>query len=400
MQNVSVVRLIGERLAWYPPGASEEPRWLDDDVARAGLASALAQRRTSVCFAAPGADVRLLTLPVTPAELKHINKSLPFTLEEQVAADIDTLHFAYSRLDTSHCAVAICARSKMQEWQAALADFNGLNRWVPEPLLLPWRTGEWCLVVEGDGVIVRSGRCEGFAIERSLLATLLTSLLVEGSAPAAIVVYGEDQAADTALIPEALREQVQWRGGNFYTAMLLSDTSEVNLNLLQGDYAIRLPLKRWWTQWRAVAAVFAAVFVLHLAGVYADYRNLSAQNVALRTAVQESYRKAFPQGQIVDAEMQLRRQLDGLRGTAQTSGFVNLVAQVGEAFANMPNTSVATINYNDRADEMRMNIQAADFEGVEKLRSRINQNGLDAVMESSSAQGDSVRARLRVGKRS
>ncbi|MCB1843282.1 MAG: type II secretion system protein GspL, partial [Halioglobus sp.] len=125
---------------------------------------------------------------------------------------------------------------------------------------------------------------------------------------------------------------------------------------------------------------------------------LSAQNQSLRTAVQESYRKAFPQGQVVDAEKQLRRQLDGLRGTAQGSGFVSLVAQVGEAVAGMPNTSVATINYNDRADEMRMNIVAADFEGVEKLRSRINENGLEAVMESSSAQGDAVRARIRVGK--
>tara|TARA_R110002049_G_scaffold24473_3_gene86756 strand:- start:8005 stop:9228 length:1224 start_codon:yes stop_codon:yes gene_type:complete len=400
LQNVSVVRLTGDRLAWYPPGANKEPRWLDDDIARAGLINALAQRRASVVFAAPGADVRLLTLPVSAAELKHIDKSLPYTLEEQVAVDIDKLHFAYSRLDKSRCAVAICARSKMEDWQALLADFPGLNRWVPEPLLLPWRSGEWCLVVEGDRVIVRSGECEGFAIERAMIETLLDSLLADGPAPTSVVVYGEDQASDTAMLPQALRELVQWRGGNLYSAMLLSDATDAKLNLLQGEYAIRLPLGRWWAQWRAVAVGFAVVFVLQLAALYADYRNLSQQNLALRSAVQESYRKAFPQGQVVDAEMQLRRQLDALRGTAQSSGFVSLVAQVGEAVAGMPETSVATINYNDRANEMRMNIQAADFEGVERLRSRINENGLEAVMESSSAQGDSVRARLRVGKRS
>lgn len=47
-----------------------------------------------------------------------------------------------------------------------------------------------------------------------------------------------------------------------------------------------------------------------------------------------------------------------------------------------------------------MNIVAADFEAVERVRSDINKAGLEAVMESSSAQGDKVRARLRVGDRS
>ena len=49
---------------------------------------------------------------------------------------------------------------------------------------------------------------------------------------------------------------------------------------------------------------------------------------------------------------------------------------------------------------MRLNIVAADFQAVERVRSGINQAGLQAIMESSSAQGDKVRARLRVGEKS
>ena len=49
---------------------------------------------------------------------------------------------------------------------------------------------------------------------------------------------------------------------------------------------------------------------------------------------------------------------------------------------------------------MRMNILAVDFEAVERVRADINETGLEAVMESSSAQGDKVRARLRVGDKS
>jgi type II secretion system protein L len=227
----------------------------------------------------------------------------------------------------------------------------------------------------------------------------LQGVLRESGAPQAVIVYGSDQIADTQLLPEELRDRVQWRRGNLCAALLLSDTGELNLNLLQGDFAPRLPLVLWWRQWRAVAAVLAAAFLLQLAAAYAEYRSLSTQNLALRGAVEESYRKAFPQGAVVDAEKQLRRQLDALGGTGLGSGFVALMDRVGGAIAGMPGTTIASINYNDKGDEMRLNITAADFEGVEMLRSRINEAGLEAIMESSSTQGARVSARLRVTER-
>jgi general secretion pathway protein L len=400
LRNTAVVRLVDGRLFWYPPGAGTEPRALDDEIASESLRASLAQRQVRVCFALPGADARLLSLPVTPAEKKHISKSLPYTLEEQVVEDVDALHFAYCPLDQDTFAVAIAAKDKMEEWQHLLSDFSGIKQWLPEPLLLPWQEGEWCLVLEGNSAIVRTGRCQGFSVERDMVDALLQGLLRESTAPEAVIVYGSDQQADTRLVPTELHEQVQWRNGNLYAAMLLSESPDVNLNLLQGDFAPRLPLGRWWRQWRAVAAVFVGAFALQLAATYADYRSLSAENLALRGAVEQSYRKVYPQGAIVDAEKQLRRQLDALRGTGQSSGFVGLIERVGGAIAGMPGTTIASINYNDKGDEMRLNIVAADFEGVEKLRSKINEAGLEAVMESSSTKGDRVSARLRVGERS
>ncbi len=400
MRNTAVVRLVEGRLAWYPPGASVEPQWLDDDSAADNLRATLSQRRVKVCFAPPGADVRVTSVVVAPEEKKHLGKSLPYMLEEQFAADVDKLHFAFCPLDTDRFAVAIAAQAKMEEWQLLLADFPLIQQWLPEPLLLPWQAGEWCLVLEGDNAIVRVGQCEGCSVERHLVDTLLQGVLRESGAPEAIIVYGSDQDADTTLLPAQLHDRVQWRRGTLCAALLLSETGELNLNLLQGNFAPRLPLALWWRQWRAVAAVFAAVFILQLVAAYAEYRSLAAQNLALRGAVEQSYRRAFPEGAVVDAEKQLRRQLDVLGGTGQGSGFLGLMDRVGGAIAGMPGTSIASINYNDKGNEMRLNIVAADFAGVEQLRSRINEAGLEAIMESSSTQGTRVSARLRVTERS
>jgi general secretion pathway protein L len=404
LRNAAIIRLVEGRLAWYPPGAGTEPQWLDDDIACQKLHATLAQRSTKVCFAVPGADARLLTLGVAAEEKKHLSQSLPFMLEEQVASDVDNLHFSYAPLAHDRFAVAIAAKSKMAEWQELLEDYSGIQLWLPEPLLLPWQAGEWCLVLEGDSAIVRVGPCEGFTAERELVPALLQSVFDEAADEAgelgAVIVYGMDQVADTGLVPVELRDKVQWRRGNLCAALLLSDIPEVRLNLLQGGFAPRLPLALWWRQWRAVAAVLVAAGVLQMAAAYAEYRSLFIQNMALRGGVEESYRRAFPQGAVVDAEKQLRRQLDVLGGTGQGSGFVGLFERVGGAIAGMPGTSIASINYNDKGNEMRLNIVAADFEGVEQLRSRINEAGLEAIMESSTTQGDRVSARLRVTERS
>ncbi len=204
MRDTAVVRLVEGRLAWYPPGAGVEPQWLDDENARDTLRATLAQRRVKVCFAVPGADARVLTLAVAPEEKKHISKSLAFMLEEQFAADVEKLHFAFCPLEGDNFAVASTAQAKMEEWQLLLADFPGIAQWLPEPLLLPWQADEWCLVLEADTAIIRVGQCDGFSVERNLVDVLLQGVLRESAAPQAVIVYGSDQIADTELLPAAV----------------------------------------------------------------------------------------------------------------------------------------------------------------------------------------------------
>lgn len=400
MQNVAVIRRINGLLAWYPPGASEGARLLDKESEQEALRSALRERRYTPVFAVPGDEARLLRLAIAAEERRHLAKSLPFMLEEALAADVSDLHFASHPLDKLDYAVAVCSIADMEAYRQQLSHYPEIGLWIPEPLLLPWREGEWCLVLEDDNAIVRTGRCEGFTIEREMLPTLLQAAIAEGQEPSAVVVYGRDQAADSKLLPEQLRDRLQWRDGDLYAAMLIADEPAGALNLRQGAYALRLPLGRWWRQWRVAAALFGAALALHLAATYMDYRQLQQENVALRTAIEDSYRKAYPRGAVVDAEKQLRRQLDALSGSSQSSGFVSLVARVGKVVDASKGTSIVSVNYSDKAGEMRLNIVAANYGAVEKVRAGMVQAGLAAVMESSSAQGDTVRARLRVEDKS
>jgi len=397
LQDGAVVRLKEGRLAWYSPGAGDAPRFLDESDAREAFLAAQALPGSTAYFAVPGADARLCQLEVSAQEKKHIQKSLPFMLEEGLVADIEELHFSSLMQGKTSMAVAVCSVEKMAQWQALLADFPGINHWLPEPLVLPWNEGEWCVVVDGGTAIVRTGPSAGFSVELNTLGIMLESARLDSTPPQAIIVYGQNQSEDTAYVPSSLQQRVQWRRGELGSALMLAQNPGSALNLLQGDFGARLPLARWAKQWRAVAAVVGIAFCVQLGATYAELAALERENLALRQAVEQSYRKAYPRGAMVDPEKQLKRQLGALRGSSQTGGFVSLLSSVGEVINSNPGTDIASINYNQKGDEIRMNITAKDYEAVESIRTAMTSAGLRATMESSNAQGDKVRARLRVG---
>ncbi len=401
MHDAVVIRLFEDRLVWYPPGMEVGAQSLESEEAMDRLLLMAAEPRANFCFGVPGTDVTLLRTQFSPAEKKHIHKALPFTLEEQLVSDIDELHFSTRLLDQSSLCVAICELQKMHDWQEVLADIPNLNQWIPEAQLLPWEEGQWTIVLEENYAIVRLGACEGFSIERNSLANMVQALVNDTQElPSAVVVYGQDQKIDEALLPASLLELMQWRHGDFRAALMLAQSSNPTVNLLQGVFGQRLPLQRWWREWRLVAAVFFVAFCLQLIAGYANFLSLEGQNIALRQEIEKSARQVFPRGALSQAEKQVQRELNSLKGTAQSSGFVHLISRIGEIVAKKPGARIASINYNDKGDEMRINLRAKNYEDVEAIRTAMSKGGLEAVMENSNAQGDQVRARLRVGARS
>ena len=69
----------------------------------------------------PSDDVRSTLLSVSPEERKHLAKSLPFMMEEQVAEDVEELHFVSSALDEERYLVAFTRRDSMAAWIEQLA---------------------------------------------------------------------------------------------------------------------------------------------------------------------------------------------------------------------------------------------------------------------------------------
>ena len=337
----------------------------------------------------PSDDVRSTLLKVSPEELKHLSKSLPYMMEEQVAEDVEELHFVASALGDEQFLVAFTRQDKMADWVEQLSFNDSLKVFGPEALCLPLEGDECCAVVDGDEVVLRWSDAHGARVDLSLLSTVLDSL---AEIPSSLVIYGTDREQVVSQLTDDQAALVDWRQGG-WGALLLLTKSAPQVNLRQGSFAPPLPLVKWWGVWKAVAIAASVALSLQFVSDVSQFQTLKQQNLELRSAIQDSYRKANPRGAVVDAEKQLDRQIAEFAGEESVTAFTPKLVDV--VTATMAESGrVTSINYT--SGQLRLNLTAQDFASVEQIRQALERAGLKATLETSSARGDEVRARLRI----
>ena len=382
--NFNIIRWNEEFLSFLRPG--NQPERLGHEPV---------QLPDNTCLALPADRVRTLPLSVAREEIKHLRRALPFMLEEALLEDVSELHFANEPLDSDRQAVAVVRRQTMSQWMSTLPDALKELPWVSEALCLPWSSGYCTLVFEADHVLVRWGEASGSRIERSLLPALLNSLPIEH---VSIVAYCSDEDVVRATIPDALHERLQIRQGGLSEALLLASADTPGPDLRQGDFAPRLPFARWWRLWQRVIIALAVAVVLKTGASVVDYVNMKREDVRLRQAIQQSYRRANPKGAVVDVEKQLNRQLAEMGAVGTYSAFTPVLVELLSALAEVGDIELTSVNYTGGKD-MRVNFSAPDFQAVERVRLALEARSFNAELENSNARKEGVVARLRVENR-
>ena len=138
---------------------------------------------------------------------------------------------------------------------------------------------------------------------------------------------------------------------------------------------------------------------IHLLSGWLQVQQLERENLALRGEIEAVYREVNPRGAVVDPERQLQRQLASLRGGGGGASFTGLLSPLAMQLAEAGGMQLASLNYSQSGNELRINLLAPNFAAVEALRTALTGEGLDATLENSSRSGDGVRARLRLEAR-
>lgn len=374
----------------------------------------LGARRVELCLMLSGAHTSNRIVSFVAQESRHLRAAIPFQLEDTLLGDIDDLHFAFGRWhlaagtangNDAEVAVAWCRREWLQRQLAPFAELQlELASAVPESLLLV-REGGWSLHLD-DQLLCHIDHGFGFSIEPALITESLQLLLQQAGQPSRIQLSAPTQERLEhlqAALPPAIRglaecycQTLVQRLAPLQPDSVQSVIEWSGLNLLQGVFAPPLPLARWWQQWRNLAAMVLLAITAWSTNSILDIQQLKQQQARLQDQIELTFRTVVPEGLLVDAEKQLRNRLLALGNDSNYRGPVGLLSSIAPVLAEDRSVELKGFSYNLRQGDVRLNCQAGSFTAIEQLLSRLQQQGLNAELVHSSADGDGQRARLRI----
>lgn len=409
------VLFIRLKAALHASGDISAAEWLIADEAGAALgptqsgalsdaAALTAGRQVTVLI--PGTDA-LLAEPVVPVKSgAKLTQVVPFALEEQLASDVEDLHFAVGKRDArSAVPVVVVAHAHMEVWLTALREAGiAPNAMYAETAVLPGSLNEVTLLIDSSRVYVRRAATPGAVLEiQPLIESLQLALASGEDAREHVTIYvGEDDYERERDLLEGLREfvaslQLRLLPGGTLPLLAANAAQMAPVNLLQGKYAIQNTLNVSFAPWRYAAALAVVFFAVHL-GVkgwqHVKYRHAEA---TLDAAIAEVFQQTMPGAPIPDplkARKQIESRLAVLRGGGHAGGLMGAMSTLGDAIGQAPGTNIETISYRDNVTDLR--VLAPSVDALDKIKQSVTQHGAAAEIQSATPRESKTEARLQL----
>jgi len=370
----------------------------------AGLA---AGRR--VCVLVPGADVVLTEADVPPKAGVRVQQVVPFALEEQLAEDIDAVHFAIGRrsAEQARVPVAVVSRALMQEWLGALRAAGIVaEKMFADSALLPANPGQSVAILEGDTVTVRPVGGGPICLPIDALPEALELARphedVAGERASGLVLYtGPAEWQQRSREVEAVRErfdgvkvQLISEGALALLAQQLPQAAASAIDLLQGPYAPSTALASSWKAWRIAAAMLAALVALHALGSTAELLALKHTERRLDTSIEDAFHAAMPgEHNATNARRRMEQRLQQLRGD-DGSGLLGALSALAQARGTVPGISVQALVFRDGALELKLAAPSAD--ALDRISQTLRAGGWQADLTSGNAAASGYEGRIQI----
>ena len=260
-----------------------------------------------------GNDITIKTVDIPGSNTKQRLKAAPFAMEEQLATDVEDMHFSYrANKDSQAIQVTAIEHDAFKAYLTALEDLQiTAHRIVPMAALLD--TPEDCisLMQIEDYLLINDGSAQW--VTDAQAAQIQLTLLEQDDQ--ALLYWGAEEAP-TWLLGRSFDIQTQ--------AMLDPWTSLVSrldnavVNMLSGPYAPKTDLLKVSKSWRRTLQFAASLLVLHLAYMAVELTFLSQAKSGLEEEVTALYQEVVPGARVVNA----RRQMQQLLLTTTTQLFL------------------------------------------------------------------------------
>lgn len=372
MSEQLIIRLASEAhqpIHWLIWSDSEKEIIASGDLDNAQALSLLtekAQLRKVICLV-PSVDVTLKSVVIKGAFTRQMQQALPYMLEDDLASDVDKLHFSVLAKKTDLVDVAICFKSKLQMWLDWLAAGEIFcQRIIPEVLALPKpQEQEWQALKLDKQWLIRESEFQAWSCDNEMLNDILQLRLMD-----------IPQQTITSYSPLPETNFGQWQAAEMILPMQLLAEGCLNntLNLLTGQFKVKKESNLQLARWKYPAIAAGILFILLLANLFLQSKQANEQTLQVKQQVEQVYQQAFPnQGRL--SYSRIKKKLKGLLAdasvTEQDAGLLVMLNDIIPAVQAVPDLKISTLKFNGKNQEISLAVSADSFQAFELFSAKI-----------------------------
>ncbi|WP_372880804.1 type II secretion system protein GspL [Psychromonas sp.] len=337
-----------------------------DNAEQLNLLTEKALQRRVICLL-PGVDVALKKVAITGVFNRQMQQALPYLIEEELASDVEKLHFSVLAKETDLVYVAICDKQKMHLWLEWLEDAQiKCKQFIPEGLALPLsEDGHWQAVQLGESWLIRETENIAWSCELSMLEVILESKL--------------KNCADQDSIPQidsyspVLENSVgQWINLDPVLPMelLAIGTQNNKVNILTDEFKQSKDANQYIEKWRVPAMIAVILLLVSMLSIYTQTLKVESQTAIIKEQVETLYRQAFPrESQLPYARInnKLEGMMANLKGDAGGVGFLSMLNDLSPAITVQKDFRINNLKYDGKKQELQIAVTASSFQAFEKF---------------------------------
>ncbi len=314
-------------------------------------------------------DVLLTQVDIPAGAERQFDTMLPYLVEDEVAQDVDSLHFSVLSKQSGRAQICAVERGWVQTvLQRFSAQGMPIKRLLPDVLALPVSEHSSAAAL-GSQWLIRHSQSEGVVVDASWLDLYLSSYRQSH----------QDWKLDCySSVPESALSEV-WvpQPEEMTMALLARGVVESQTNILTGEFKPKSSWGKYWKIWQRVSIAAGVLLAVTVAQQLLMVHQYEAQAEAYRAESERIFRQIFPGKKRIPTVSYLKRQMSDeerrLSGDSSNEAMLPWLAALPATLGQVNDLEITSFKYDGQRQEVRVQARSSDFQPFEQARVKLSE---------------------------
>jgi len=355
----------------------------------------LCQKYRSIVILLPQQSVFLSQVELPEKSARQVLSSIEFLIEDQLASDIEELHFAVGGVTADQASIAIVSKDLMDRCQ----DLQKENRFtatkiLPEIFLCPWPESvidsEVHIYCSGDSCLLRYGLYQGVKCPSMLLEQYLNIIDSETSIKKTIYYCAHEGECGCLKVGQFNPEQSLWAENFSY------DFNHA-IELKQRQYQSASPWLKLIRIWRPLFFVLLVLVVIFVLNRFVDLEKLSLNLDEIKQQQHEVLSPYFSEQELAGGSLKglLVKALQKNQSASTSKGLLDMLQEFTRFKQRFKAVQINQFSY--RNNQLSIDVSSAQLSSIEQLKSALESGVYTVKLENLTIKPELSSGRLVLG---